>query len=135
MELESIIKEIVANYGVSIFVGFLSLFLTGFIALWIKNLISDVFNYYTTKMSDLGYGAMILWNGKLKRVVEIKFRKIKAIDDEEIIFIPIETWLKSVQSYPQPRNDQFDERKWYEKPWDGKTERRSAYGKKTPNAD
>jgi len=136
MEIDAIIKEIISTYGVNIMLGVFSLFITGFFALWLKNLVSDVFNYLSTKMSDLGYGAMILWNGKLKRVVEIKFRRIKAVDDEEIIFIPIETWLKSVQSYPQARNDQFDERKWYEKPWDGRVERRkSEHDRKSPNAE
>lgn len=75
-------------------------------------------------MSDLGYGAMIIWDGQLKRVVEINFKNIKVMDDEEIKYIPIEVWLKSVKTYPQPRKDEFDEKKWKEKPWDGGTERR-----------
>ena len=126
MEFDAIIKDIIQNYGVSLWLGFLGVFLTGIIALWIKNLISNVVNYFSTRMSDLGYGTMILWEGKLKRVVEIKFKYIKVIDDEEIKFIPIETWLKSIQSFPQPRMDQFDENKWREHPWDGRTERRKS---------
>lgn len=135
MELQDAIKEIVQNYGMTLWLGFLTIFLTGIIALWIKEFVQNVLNYIQTKMSDIGYGAMILWEGKLKRVVEIRFKSIKVIDDEEIKFIPIETWLKSVQTYPQPRNDQFDENKWKEKPWDGKTERRKhkEYNNERPN--
>jgi hypothetical protein len=125
MGFEETISEIIRGYGSSLWLGFVVLIVTGIATLSIKNLISDIVNYYITRMSDLGYGAMILWNGKLKRVVEIKFKYIKVVDDEEILFIPIETWLKSIKSFPQPRNDQFNEEKWKEKPWDGRTERRS----------
>jgi hypothetical protein len=125
MGFEETISEIIRGYGSSLWLGFVILVVTGIVTLSIKNLISNIVNYYATKMSDLGYGTMILWNGKLKRVVEIRFKHIKVVDDEEILFIPIESWLKSIQSFPQPRNDQFNEEKWREKPWDGKTERRS----------
>lgn len=125
MGFEETVSEIIKEYGSSLWLGFVILIVTGIAMLSIKNLISDIVNYYLTRISDLGYGAMILWNGKLKRVVEIKFKHIKVVDDEEILFIPIDAWLKSVQSFPQPRNDQFDENKWKEKPWDGRTERRS----------
>ncbi len=118
MDLDAIIKEIIQNYGMSLWVSFVALFLAGLAALAIKNLIQDVSNYIATRMSDLGYGAIILWDGKRKRVVEIKFRKIKVVDDDEIAFIPIEAWLKSVQKYPQPRKNEFTE------VWDGKVDRR-----------
>ncbi len=124
MGFEETISEIIRGYGSSLWLGFVILTVTGIVTLSIKNLISNIVNYYSTRMSDLGYGTMILWNGKLKRVVEIRFKHIKVVDDEEILFIPIEIWLKSIQSFPQPRNDQFDENKWKEKPWDGRTERR-----------
>jgi hypothetical protein len=122
MTLEQVIQTIVEQYWTTIWLGFVSLVVTGFVMLLIKNFISDLVNYFKVRMSDLGYGAMILWRGKLKRVLEIKFKEIKVIDDEEICFIPISVWISSEKSYPQPRDDQFKEENW--KHWDGKTERR-----------
>lgn len=124
MEFDAIVREIIQQYGVNLYLGFVTLLVTGILTIWVKNLIVNLVNYFATRMSDLGYGTMILWEGKLKRVVEIKFKFIKVVDDEEIKFIPIETWLKSIQTFPQPRVDQFDENKWKERAWDGRTERR-----------
>jgi hypothetical protein len=122
MPLEQVIQAIINDYWTTIWLGFVSLIITGFIMLLVKNFIADLANYFKVRTSDLGYGAMILWEGKLKRVVEIRFKEIKVIDDEEICFIPILIWIASIKTYPQPRDDQFKEDSW--KHYDGKIERR-----------
>ena len=109
--MEETIVQIIDQFGPQLWLGFVTLIITGFVMLMLKSLISDLVNYYKVRMSDLGYGVMILWKGKLKRVAEIKFKMIKVVDDEEIMFIPVRTWLSSVQIFPQPRHDQFDERR------------------------
>ena len=117
MPVEQTIQTIINEYWTQIWLGFVSLVVTGFIMLLVKNFIVNLANYFKVRMSDLGYGAMVFWQGKLKRVVEIKFKEIKLVDDEEICFIPIATWLGSVKQYPQPRDDQFSEESW--KHWNG----------------
>lgn len=127
--MEQTIAQIINQFGPQIWLAFVTLIVTGFVMMMIKTLISDLVNYYKVRMSDLGYGTMILWQGKLKRVAEIKFKMIKVVDDEEIMFIPVKTWLSSVQIFPQPRHDQFDEKKWETRPWDGKEDRRTGQAK------
>lgn len=89
----------------------------------LKNFITDLVSYYKVRASDLGRGAMIKWNNKLKMIHSIHFKYIEVYDDEETIFIPISTWLSTDRVYPKPRDDQFDEEKW--KHWDGRTDRRA----------
>jgi hypothetical protein len=122
MEIEQIITEILTKNWTTLWLGFVTFVATGFIMLMLKNFIVDLVNYFKVRMSDLGYGAMIIWEKQLKRVVQIKFREIKVVDDKEIVFVPIITWLASVKSYPQPRDDQFKEESWTR--WDGKSDRR-----------
>jgi hypothetical protein len=122
--MEQTIATIISQFGPQIWLAFVTFVVTGFVMIMLKNFVQDLVNYFKVRMSDLGYGAMVIWQGKLKRVAEIKFKKIKLIDDEEIVFVPIVSWLNSAQVYPQPRHDQFDEKRWETKPWDGKIERR-----------
>lgn len=120
--MEQTIAMIIEKYGSEIWLSFITLVVTGFIMINVKNFVSDLVLFYKAKMSDLGKGAMILWSGKLKMVKQIHFKSIELYDDEEVIYIPINTWIKSVKVYPKPRSDQFSEESW--KQWDGKIERR-----------
>jgi hypothetical protein len=108
--MEETIAQIIQQFGPQIWLGFVALVVTGFIMLLVKMFVSDLVNYFKVRMSDLGYGTMILWQGNLKRVVEIKFKTIKVVDDEEVMFIPIKTWLNSVQVFPQPSCEHFREK-------------------------
>lgn len=121
--MEGLISEILATYGPQLWLAFVSLVATGFIMTMIRNFISDLVLYYKVRMSDLGKGAMITWKNKLKMVKRISFKYIEVYDDEEVVYIPIKTWMNADRQYPKPWDGQFAEEKW--KHWDGKTDRRS----------
>ena len=131
--MEQTIALIINQYGSEIWLSFITLVITSFIMINIKNFISNLVLFYRAKMSDLGKGAMIFWNGKLKMVKQIHFKDIELYDDEEVIYIPIITWFNSVKVYPKPRNDQFIEESW--KNWDGHRERRKVKTDENFNTD
>ena len=122
--MEDTINKIIQDYGLSLFLSVISLIVSGIVILSIKNFIVNMVQYIQVRLSDLGYGAMVYWEGQLKRVEKISFKKIKLVDDSMITFVPIKTWQDSVQNFPQPRYDQFDEKKWETKPWDGHERRK-----------
>lgn len=122
--MESLIGEIIQNYGPQLWLAFASLVATSFMMITIKNFINDLVLYFKVRMSDLGRGAMILWRGKLKMVEKITFKHIEVYDDEEVVLIPIKNWMHSDRVYPKPWDGQFNEEKW--KHWDGKKERRKS---------
>ena len=120
--MEQTIITIIQQFAPQIWLGFVTFVVTGFVILSLKNLVSDLMNFYKVKISDLGKGAMILWKSKLKMVKQIHFKDIEVYDDEEVLYIPIKIWLESEKSYPKPWDGQFHEHKW--KHWDGHTDRR-----------
>ena len=119
--MEQTIAVIIEKYGAQLWLGFITLVITGFVMMNIKNFVTDLVYFYKAKFSDLGKGAMILWDRKLKMVKTIHFKEIEVYDDEEVLYIPIKMWLSSVKTYPKPRDDQFIEENWR---WDGETDRR-----------
>lgn len=106
-----ILQLILNQYGTTIWFSFVVFVITTLIISVVKDFIIDFINYIKVKMSNLGYGAVIIWEGKKKIVEEIKFEKIKVVDDDEIVFIPIKKWIESAQTYPQPTTRTFKERK------------------------
>lgn len=120
--MEEAIATIITQFGPQIWLAFVTFVVTGFVMLILKNLIGDLVLYFRVRMSDLGKGAMIMWWGKLKMVSRIYFKYIEVYDDEEVVYIPIKTWINTDRVYPKPREDQFDEQKW--KHWDRITDRR-----------
>jgi hypothetical protein len=120
--LEQTIQQIIQEFAPQLWLGFVTLIVTGFVMLILKNFIEDLVNYYKVRMSDLGKGAMIIWKDKLKMVKTIHFKDIEVFDDEEVVYIPIKIWMSSEKVYPKPRQDQFKEEGW--KHYDGKIERR-----------
>jgi len=124
MEVDQIVAVIIQEYGAQLWIGFVTLVVTGFVMLLIKQFISNLANYFRAKMSDIGYGQRIYWNNQIYLVEEITFRYIVAKDDMRIIHIPIDTYLSGVKQYPLHRHDDFNEEKYHEKPWDGRIERR-----------
>ena len=120
--MEELVATIIQTYGPQLWLAFVSLIATGFIMMMLKSFIENLVLYYKVRMSDLGKGAMIVWRNKLKMVRKIHFKYIEVYDDEEVIYIPIRTWMTSDRIYPKPWDGQFSEEKW--KHWDGRTERR-----------
>lgn len=108
--MEELIATIITTYGSQIWLAFMGFVATGFVMLVLKNFIADLVFYYKVKLSDLGKGAMIIWGNKLKMVKKIHFKYIEVYDDEEVVYIPIKTWLSSDMIYPKPKDEQFNER-------------------------
>ena len=107
--MEAIVATIINTYGTQIWLSFIGLIATTFIMSIIKNFISDLVLFYKIRMSDLGKGAMIIWNNKLKMVKKIHFRHIEVYDDQEVVYIPTRKWFNSDQIYPKPKDIQFKE--------------------------
>jgi len=123
--MEQIITNIINQYGAELWLTFVTMVITGFILILIKGFIQDLVKYYKARMSDIGYGQRIFWNNQIYIVDRISFRHVIAKDDKRIIHIPIGSYMAGVREYPLNRHDDFDEEKYFEKPWDGSKERRS----------
>lgn len=124
MSIEEVIAAIINEYGTRLWLGFITLVVTGFVLTILKNFVQDLVNYYRARMSDVGFGQRIYWGGQIFIVDCIKFKHIVAHDDKRKILIPIGKFLDGVKEYPLHRHDDFDENKYHERPWDGITERR-----------
>ena len=124
--MEDLIAEIINTYGQQLWTAVVVLVVTGFVLTMIKNFINDLVNYFKARMSDIGFGQRIYFGGQIYLVEKITFRHIRARDDKKIIYVPIGSYLSGVREYPINRHDDFDESKYHEKPWDGKTERRQS---------
>lgn len=123
--MEELITEIIDIYGSQIWWAFVTLVTTGFIMKLAYQFITDLVNYFRARMSDIGFGQRIYFGDQIFIVDRITFRHIIAHDDKKIIHIPIDKYLAGVMEYPINRHDDFDERKYHERPWDGKNERRA----------
>lgn len=124
MPIEQTIQTIIKEFGSTIWLGFITLVITGFVLSSIKGLIEDLIFYMKARFSDIGFGQRIYYNGEIYMVKSVDFRYIMIYDDKRIIRIPIKLYMAGPIAFPQPRYDDFDERKYHEGPWDGKTERR-----------
>lgn len=112
MSLEETLSEIVTKYGPILVSGSAVIIITAFVMNALKNFAINLVNYITVKMSNLGYNTFIYWDHQLYRVMEINFTKIKIGDENKILFIPIDHWIKSVKEYPIPGVQQFKESAW-----------------------
>ena len=122
--MEELIAEMINNYGQQIWLAFVTLVITGFVMIMIKNLINDLVYYYRARMSDIGRGQRIYFDKEILVINRIRFRHIEAYDDKKTILIPIRSFIDGVREYPKNRYDDFDEKKYFEQPWDGKEDRR-----------
>ena len=121
---EDIIAQVIQTYGGQLWLGFVTLVITGFVLTLVKNFIQDLVNYFRAKMSDIGYGQLIYWDKQIYAVDRITFKSILVKDDERMIYIPIDKYLSSAREYPLSRYDDFDENKYHQKPWNGANDRR-----------
>lgn len=126
MPVEQTIATIIEQYGKQLWLGFVTLVVTGFVLTLIRNFIQDLVHYFKARMSDIGYGQRIYWHGQIYIVTNITFKNIIIKDDKKIIRIPINTYINGVIEFPVHRFDDFDEEKYHEGPWNGKTERRKS---------
>lgn len=122
--LEQLIKEMVNVYGSALWLGFVTMIITAFALLTIKNLVSDLVYYMRARASDIGFGQRIYHDNQIYIVRTIKFKYIIIYDDKKIIRIPIKNYMDGTIVFPVPRYDDFDEKKYHEGPWDRRTERR-----------
>jgi len=125
MAVEELINTIFQEYGQQIWFTFVTFVITGFILIMMKNLVNDLVNYFRARMSDIGRGQRIYFKGEILVIDRITFKFIEAHDDKRTIQIPIDSYINGVREYPNPRYDDFDENKYFQKPWDGKSERRN----------
>jgi hypothetical protein len=123
--MEEIIAAIIKDYGGQIWLGFVTLVITGFVMLLLKQFIENLVNYFRARMSDIGFGQRIYWEGQIYVVDRTTFKHIVVKDDCKVVHIPIDKYLEGAREYPLNRFDDFDERKYHQKPWDGRTERRT----------
>lgn len=122
--MEETIAIMIEQYATELWLGFITLVITGFVLIVVKNFVSDLVHYFRARMSDAGYGQRIYWRGEIFIVDGIKFQHIIAHDDKKRILIPISMYLGSVREYPHNRYDDFNEERYHEREWDGTTERR-----------
>jgi len=122
--MEDVIAAVIRDYGGQLWLGFVTLVVTGFILTLVKNFIQDLVNYFRAKMSDIGHGQLIYWDKQIYAVDRITFRSILVKDDIRMIYIPIDKYLASAREYPLSRYDDFDEEKYHQKQWNGVVDRR-----------
>lgn len=104
MEVTATVEQILSEYGTSLWATFVSFVITGFILLLLKELVADVVYYYKARMSDIGFGQQIYFQGVLYTVKEITFRHIVIYDEEKIIRVPIKTYLSGPVAFPNRRS-------------------------------
>lgn len=127
MPIEETIRTIIQEYGAQLWVGFVTLVVTGFVLGTLKGLVEDLVFYVKARMSDVGFGQRVYYRDNIYLVRSIHFKYIVIYDDKKVIRIPLKQYMNGPVVFPQPRYDDFDEKKYHEPPWDGQTERRG-YG-------
>ncbi len=100
--MEETINLIISEYSRQLWVGFISLVVTGFIMVSIKDFILDLIYYFSARMSDIGFGQKIFWKGELYNVREIKFKYLVIYDENKIIRIPLKKYLEGIKEFPNP---------------------------------
>jgi hypothetical protein len=124
MPLDQTIQAIIEEYGTTLWLGFVTLVVTGFVLATLKGFVEDLIYYVRARMSDIGYSQRIYYNNEIYLVRSIHFKYIIIYDDKKVIRIPTKSYLNGPIVFPQPRYDDFNEKKYHEPPWDGKRERR-----------
>ena len=128
MALEETISTVINQYGGLLFSGAVVVIVTVFVMNSLKDFAMNLVRYFSVKMSNLGFNTMIYWDHELYKVEEIKFTQIVIKDENKIIFIPIELWMKSAKEYPIPGLNQFKEFMW-----DGGERRHPEHNRREPN--
>ena len=82
--------------------GFISLVITGFILLSIKDFIKDLVYYVSARLSDIGFGQKIYWRGDIFTVREIKFKYMVIADEDKVVRIPLRTYMSGNIVFPNP---------------------------------
>lgn len=100
--MEEIINTIITDYSSKLWMGFISLVITGFVLISIKNFITSLIHYFTARMSDIGFGQKIYYKDNLYAVREIKFKYLVIYDEEKIIRIPLKKYLEGPIIFPNP---------------------------------
>lgn len=124
MQPDQIVAEIIREYGTQLWLSFITLVVTGFVLTLMRDFVRDVVYYFRARMSDIGYGQRVYWRNEIYIVQKIHFKFISIKDDKKVVRIPIRTYIDGVVEFPLHRYDDFNEKKYHEPPWDGKTERR-----------
>lgn len=128
MPIDQTIQAILEEYGPTLWLGFVTLVITGFVLGTLKGFVEDLIYFVRAKMSDIGYSQRIYYNNEIFLVRSIHFKFIVIYDDKKVIRIPTKQYLNGPIIFPQPRYDDFNEKKYHEPPWDGSKERRGNRG-------
>lgn len=102
--MEQAITEIISEYGAQLWLGTVTIIVTTFIMTWLRNLIRDIFNYARVKSSSIGEQSIIILNGKKYFVEQISFRRVKLVNGDDIMLIPISRWMSMSLILPRYRD-------------------------------
>lgn len=99
--MEQTIATIIAQFGPELWLAAVTLIVTTFVMMWIRGLVADFFNYYKAKAAMIGEQAVIIQNRKPYLVEEIKFKTVKLVNGDDIMFIPMKTWVNMTYTVPR----------------------------------
>lgn len=102
--MEPVLTEIITQYGAQLWLSSVTLIVTTFIMMWIRNLITDLSNYLKVKSSSIGEQSVIIMNSKKYLVESIEFRKVKLVNGDDIVFMPMRTWMNMTITVPRYRD-------------------------------
>ena len=119
--MEDLISRVITEYGSQIWLTFITLVVTGFIMVIIRDFIKDLVYYFTVRFSDVGPDVMVYINGELCRVIEIKFKYLEIDNNKKKMRVPLDIWLSGIQIRPKIQKDAFDESQYGD--WNGEDRR------------
>jgi hypothetical protein len=91
--MEQTISAIIQEFGAQLWLTAVTLIITTFVMTWIKNKIRDLANYLQVRSSSIGEQSIVIISDKKYLVEEIKFRTIKLVNGDDIMFIPLSNWI------------------------------------------
>jgi hypothetical protein len=101
--METTIEQIINDYGLLLWKSFITLVVTSFALLSVKNLVQDLIYYFKARFSDIGYGQVIIWQDSKYVVQSIKFKHIIVTDENVLMRIPIKLFFDSPIIFPNRR--------------------------------
>lgn len=102
--MEQAISDILSQYGAQLWLSAVTIIVTTFFMMWIRSLITDISNYLKVKSSSIGEQSIIIMNEKRYLVEEIRFRKVKLVNGDDIVFMPMQTWMNMTITVPRYRD-------------------------------
>ena len=105
--IEQTLQAIIEEYAGALWVGFITLVVTGFVLSTIRTLVEDLMYYVRARLSDIGYGQRIYYPnirfGSVYIVKSVEFRYLIVYDDTSLIRIPLKTYMNGPMQFPLPK--------------------------------